>query len=64
MKKENENLLVGFVKIKELKISELEKTITEPIDSTARLTQNIIDTMKIECKILKQIVASEGAFGT
>lgn len=60
MKKENENLLVGLVKIKELKISELEKSIKGiENDNVDKLTVGIIETMKIECKILKQIVGEE-----
>lgn len=64
MKNENRNLLVGLVKIKELRISELEKNLTDPPDTITRLTQNIIDTMKIECKVLSQIVNSEPGLGT
>ncbi len=65
MKKENENLLVGLVKIKELKISELEKSIKGiENDNVDKLTEGIIETMKIECKVLKQIVVSEVNIGT
>ena len=67
MKQENRVQLDSLIKVKKLKISELETqlpriyphTVIEK-DSITDITYGVVESLKIECKLLQGILQSEG----
>jgi len=60
MKRENLQLLITLVKIKKLKISELEKVFeSKKYSQEDRVNESMIQNEKTEVKILSGIIKSE-----